>query len=146
MISIAMAFYNGKKYIKDQIYSILENMQKKDELIISVDDDSDGSREILTELSQKDDRIHIIKGPGKGVVSNFQNAINHCKKNNSKLHIMGLLSDGGVHSSLEHFKAVLKLCYLEKFENDHQKQLKIFGDPSYNKESALFTLEPIRSK
>lgn len=79
MISIAMAFYNGKKYIKDQIYSILENMQKKDELIISVDDDSDGSREILTELSQKDDRIHIIKGPGKGVVSNFQNAINHCR-------------------------------------------------------------------
>ena len=51
MISIAMAFYNGKKYIKDQIYSILENMQKKDELIISVDDDSDGSREILTELN-----------------------------------------------------------------------------------------------
>ena len=35
---------------------------------------------------------------------------------------------------------------LEKFENDHQKQLKIFGDPSYNKESALFTLEPIPSK
>ena len=36
--------------------------------------------------------------------------------------------------------------FLEKFENDHQKQLKIFGDPSYNKESALFTLEPIPSK
>lgn len=35
---------------------------------------------------------------------------------------------------------------LEKFEHDHQKQLKIFGDPSYNKESALFTLEPIPSK
>lgn len=35
---------------------------------------------------------------------------------------------------------------LEKFEIDHQKQLKIFGDPSYNKESALFTLEPIPSK
>ncbi len=49
--------------------------------------------------------------------SALKNAINHCKKNNSKLHIMGLLSDGGVHSSLEHFKAVLKLCYLEKFEN-----------------------------
>ena len=35
---------------------------------------------------------------------------------------------------------------LEKFENDHPKQLKLFGDPSYNKESTIFTLEPIPSK
>lgn len=32
---------------------------------------------------------------------------------------------------------------LEKFEQDHQKQLKLFGDPAYNNESAIFTLEPI---
>ncbi len=32
------------------------------------------------------------------------------KKNNSSLHLMGLLSDGGVHSSIEHFCAVLKLA------------------------------------
>ena len=30
------------------------------------------------------------------------NAINHAKENNSKLHIMGLLSDGGVHSHNRH--------------------------------------------
>lgn len=35
---------------------------------------------------------------------------------------------------------------LEQFENDHQKQLKLFGDPSYNKKSAVFTLEPIPIK
>ena len=35
---------------------------------------------------------------------------------------------------------------LEKFEKDHQKQLKLFGDPSYNKKSAVFTLEPIPTK
>src|ERR1035437_9243376 len=28
----------------------------------------------------------------------FLNAIENCKKNNSKLHLFGLLSDGGVHS------------------------------------------------
>lgn len=35
---------------------------------------------------------------------------------------------------------------LEKFENDHQKQIKLFGDPAYNKKSAVFTLEPIPTK
>ena len=45
------------------------------------------------------------------------NAINHAKKNNSKLHVLGLLSDGGVHSHINHIKAILKLCNTEKFNN-----------------------------
>ena len=45
------------------------------------------------------------------------NAINHAKENNSKLHIMGLLSDGGVHSHINHIISVLKLCEKEKFNN-----------------------------
>ena len=36
--------------------------------------------------------------------------INHVKNNNSTLHIMGLLSDGGVHSHIDHLKALIKLC------------------------------------
>lgn len=38
------------------------------------------------------------------------NAINHAKINNSKLHIVGLLSDGGVHSHIEHFKALISMA------------------------------------
>lgn len=34
-------------------------------------------------------------------------AINHAKKNNSALHLMGLLSDGGVHSHINHLFAIL---------------------------------------
>ena len=45
------------------------------------------------------------------------NAINHAKENNSKLHIMGLLSDGGVHSHINHIKAVLNLCKKQNFNN-----------------------------
>lgn len=45
------------------------------------------------------------------------NAINHAKKYNSKLHIMGLLSDGGVHSHINHIISVLKVCKNEKFDN-----------------------------
>ncbi len=37
-------------------------------------------------------------------------AMENCKTNNSSLHIMGLLSDGGVHSSLNHLYAILRLA------------------------------------
>ena len=45
----------------------------------------------------------------------FQNekilkVINHVKTNNSNLHIMGLLSDGGVHSHINHLKALIELA------------------------------------
>ncbi len=37
-------------------------------------------------------------------------ACENCKANDSALHIMGLLSDGGVHSHIEHLYAILKLA------------------------------------
>lgn len=40
----------------------------------------------------------------------FLQAVQHVKNNNSKLHILGLLSDGGVHSHYEHLFALLKLA------------------------------------
>ena len=36
--------------------------------------------------------------------------INLVKENNSHLHIMGLLSDGGVHSHIDHLKALIELA------------------------------------
>ena len=44
-------------------------------------------------------------------------AIENCKKNNSKLHIMGLLSDGGVHSHQRHLFAILELAKRKGFED-----------------------------
>ena len=35
--------------------------------------------------------------------------INHVKNNNSKLHLIGLLSDGGVHSHINHLFSLLEL-------------------------------------
>jgi len=40
-------------------------------------------------------------------------AIEHTKKNNSTLHLMGLLSSGGVHAYIDHFYALLELCKRE---------------------------------
>ena len=40
----------------------------------------------------------------------FLAAINHVKKNNSALHLYGLVSTGGVHSSLDHLQALIKMA------------------------------------
>ena len=44
-------------------------------------------------------------------------AIENCKKHNSKLHIMGLLSNGGVHSHIRHLYALLELAKRKDFED-----------------------------
>ena len=50
-------------------------------------------------------------------IKEFADAIENCKKNNSKLHIMGLLSDGGVHSHERHLYGLLELAKRKDFEN-----------------------------
>ena len=76
-ISVAMATYNGEKYIKEQISSILKNLLKDDELIISDDGSTDKTISIIN--SFQDDRIKILNGPQKGVKQNFANALKHTK-------------------------------------------------------------------
>lgn len=42
--------------------------------------------------------------------------MDHVKKNNSKLHIFGLLSDGGIHSHINHIKAILEMAKINNVE------------------------------
>lgn len=43
-------------------------------------------------------------------------AIQYAKKNNKKLHLMGLVSNGGVHSHTHHLKALIDLCAKEEVQ------------------------------
>lgn len=43
-------------------------------------------------------------------------AIDHAVKNNSNLHLMGLIGAGGVHSNIEHLFALIQLCSRNKFD------------------------------
>jgi len=40
----------------------------------------------------------------------YNDAINHVFDNDSKLHVMGLLSNGGVHSHIDHFKGMVDMA------------------------------------
>ena len=44
-------------------------------------------------------------------------AFENCEKNNSALHIMGLLSDGGVHSHIEHLFALIDMAKRRNIKN-----------------------------
>ena len=46
----------------------------------------------------------------------FIDAIKYCKKQDSDLHLYGLLSNGGVHSHNTHLYALLELCKKEEFD------------------------------
>ena len=45
------------------------------------------------------------------------NAFAHAKKNNSKLHYLGLIGAGGVHSNMEHLFALIRLASQQNFQN-----------------------------
>lgn len=77
MISVCVATYNGEKYIREQLDSILNNIGQSDELIISDDGSSDKTYDIAQEYACKHLNCKCIKGPGKGVIKNFEYALLH---------------------------------------------------------------------
>jgi len=44
-------------------------------------------------------------------------SIDYCRQNNKRLHLIGLVSDGGVHSHINHLKAITSVCASEGFHN-----------------------------
>lgn len=78
-ISVAMVTYQGEKYIREQLDSILACLSNKDEIVISDDGSKDRTRAIIEEYKSTDKRIRLIDGPGKGVKANVENALRSCE-------------------------------------------------------------------
>ena len=70
--------------------------------------------------------------------------INHVKNNNSNLHLFGLLSDGGVHSHINHLLALLDMCKMYDVNNVYL-DLCLDGRDTYEK-SALKYLDIVDAK
>ena len=49
-------------------------------------------------------------------IKEFNDAIDNCIKYNTNLHIMGLVSDGGVHSHINHLFGLLDFCKYKNFD------------------------------
>lgn len=70
-ISVAMAYYNGGTYIEEQMDSILSQLGEKDEVIVSVDGASDGSKPLLLKMSEVDSLNSYCEGTGQGCCKEF---------------------------------------------------------------------------
>lgn len=75
VLSVCIATFNGAKYIREQLDSILCQLSPEDEVIISDDGSADQTLDILAEYQKKDPRIKLFEGPRQGVIANFGYAI-----------------------------------------------------------------------
>lgn len=79
MISVVMAAYKGEKYIREQVLSVICQLGDDDELIISDDYPQGQTLSAINDIVAGDRRINYCKGPGKGVIQNFEYAISKSK-------------------------------------------------------------------
>ena len=78
MISVCIATYNGERYIRQQIESIVCQLNVDDEIIVSDDGSTDGTLDIVKGIGDK--MIKIIEGPGrKSPILNFECALKASK-------------------------------------------------------------------
>lgn len=72
--TICMATYNGEKYIKEQLESILLQINENDEIIISDDGSTDNTLAIINGIGDKRIKLYINEKE-KGYTKNFENAL-----------------------------------------------------------------------
>ena len=72
-----MATYNGGKFVREQILSILSQLNNDDELIISDDGSTDDTLDIISSINDK--RIVLLNNNSHCYTSNFENALKYAK-------------------------------------------------------------------
>jgi len=78
-ISICITTYNGEKFVRQQIDSILKQTLKPFEIIICDDCSTDNTIEILNELRTKEPLLKLFLNETQlGVIKNFEKAISLC--------------------------------------------------------------------
>ena len=74
-ISVVMSVYNGEKYLKEAIDSILSQTFKDFEFIVIDDGSTDGSLDILRNFEKGDSRVKIVTRENKGLVASLNECV-----------------------------------------------------------------------
>ena len=75
---MCMATYNGEKFIKEQLESILKQLDEEDEVIISDDSSTDQTIDVIKKIG--DSRIRLFEGNlFRDPIQNFQHALKQAK-------------------------------------------------------------------
>ena len=79
LVSIAMATYNGEKFLEDQLNSIYNQTHKNIEIVVCDDNSTDTTIEILEKYKQKNGLRYYVNKKKLGYSKNFERAISLCK-------------------------------------------------------------------
>src|ERR1700744_3577317 len=76
LISVALCTYNGEKYIKEQLDSIINQTYTCIEVIIVDDGSTDSTYDIISDYALRDNRIKCFKNETNlGFNKNFEKAV-----------------------------------------------------------------------
>lgn len=130
LISIAVATYNGEKYIKEQIDSLLALSYPNKEIIVSDDGSVDNTYKILKEYG---DKIVLLKNDGKhGLNGNFANALKKCNG-----EYIALCDQDDIWESN---KLELLLEHIDEFDLIHGGVSIIDADSNYHPLTGMHTV------
>lgn len=79
LISVILPVYNGEKYLKEAIESILNQTYKDFEFIIINDGSTDKSLDIIEKYKKEDERIIVISRENKGLIATLNEGIEKAK-------------------------------------------------------------------
>ncbi|AUZ84320.1 glycosyltransferase [Methylophaga nitratireducenticrescens] len=74
-LSVVMPVYNGEKYLRESVESVLNQSYGDFEFIIINDGSTDGSSRILSEYQKADPRIRLIERENKGLICSLNEGI-----------------------------------------------------------------------
>lgn len=79
LVSVAMATYNGEKYIKEQLESIISQTYKNIEVVITDDASTDDTIKVINEFKNKHGFIKVfLSDINKGVTQTFEHSFTKC--------------------------------------------------------------------
>jgi glycosyltransferase involved in cell wall biosynthesis len=108
LVAILMCTYNGERFLSEQLKSI-ENQTHKNIVLWVSDDGSDDQTMAILEDYQKrwgKERVHILEGPRKGLITNFMRLI-CCEDIKTKYYAYADQDDIWVPTKLSHALSVL---------------------------------------
>jgi glycosyltransferase involved in cell wall biosynthesis len=73
-VSVVMAVYNGRKYLVEQLDSVLTQLDEADELVIVDDASTDGSAKLINDLQSPRIRL-VVNERNRGVIRTFERAL-----------------------------------------------------------------------
>jgi glycosyltransferase involved in cell wall biosynthesis len=78
-VSVLMAVYNGEKYLRQAVDSVLSQSFRDFEFVIIDDGSTDGSHAILQSYADADKRIRLISRPNKGLTKTLNEGLALCQ-------------------------------------------------------------------